>query len=98
MKLSYIVCAYLGLGLIWFGMRPALNSWGWAGYAAVGIWMLPVIIALFKFSDYRLNKVLRITAILMLMAVAWTIADVCMNLDSLDRMLADVYLSPFLAY
>ena len=98
MKFSYIVCAYLGLGLIWYGMRNALNSWGWAGYVAVGIWMVPVIIALFRFSDYRLNKVLRFTAILLLVAVIWTIADVCMNLDSLDRMLAHVYLDPFIAY
>lgn len=98
MKFSYIVCAYLGLGLIWYGMRHALNSWGWAGYVAVGIWMVPVIIALFKFSDHRLNKVLRFTAILLLVAVIWTIADVCMNLDSLDRMLAHAYLDPFIVY
>lgn len=91
MKISYIVCTYLGLGLIWFGMRNALNSWGWAGYAAVGIWMVPVIIALFKFSDYRLNKVLRYTALLLLATILWTIADILMNQDSLQSVLAHVY-------
>ncbi|MDE5849497.1 MAG: 1,4-dihydroxy-2-naphthoate octaprenyltransferase [Muribaculaceae bacterium] len=88
MKFSYIVCAYLGLALIWYGFRDALNSWGWAGYAAIGIWMMPVIIALFKFNDYRLNKVLRFTAILMLAAVVWTIIDIIMNHDALRMMLA----------
>ena len=97
MKYSYIICAYLGLGLIWFGMRNALNSWGWAGYVAVGIWMVPVIIALFKFSDYRLNKVLRYTALLLLAAIVWTIADVLMNYDSLQSALSQVYLDPFYA-
>lgn len=97
MKISYIICAYLGLGLIWFGMRNALNSWGWAGYVAVGIWMVPVIIALFKFSDYRLNKVLRYTALLLLAAIVWTIADVLMNYDSLQSALSQVYLDPFYA-
>lgn len=91
MKISYIVCSYLGLGLIWFGMREALNSWGWAGYAAVGIWMIPVIIALFKFSDYRLNKVLRYTALLLLAIIIWTIADILMNQESLQSVLAHVY-------
>lgn len=98
MKASYIVCAYLGLGLIWYGMREALNSWGWAGYAAIGIWLVPVIIALFKFSDYRLNKVLRYTALLLLAAVVWTIVNVCLNLDSLQLMHAHVYLNPFIDY
>lgn len=88
MKASYIVCEYVGLGLIWFGMRHALNSWGWAGYVAVGIWMVPVIIALYKFTDYRLNKVLRYTAILLLVAVVWTIADIILNHDALHMLLA----------
>lgn len=98
MKISYIVCAYLGLGLIWYGMRLALNSWGWAGYVAVGIWTAPVIIALFKFSDHRLNKVLRFTALLLLAAVVWTIADVCMNLDTLHMNVAHLHLDPHLKY
>ena len=93
MKCSYVVCAYLGLGLIWYGMRHALNSWGWAGYAAVGIWMVPVIIALFKFSDQRLNKVLRFTALLLLAAVVWTVFDVCMNHDYLHMNLAHSYIT-----
>lgn len=88
MKASYIVCEYVGLGLLWFGMRHALNSWGWAGYVAVGIWMVPVIIALFKFSDYRLNKVLRFTSVLLLVAVVWTIADLLLNHEALRMMLA----------
>lgn len=98
MKISYVVCAYVGLGLMWFGFHSALNSWGWAGYTAIGIWMLPVIIALFKFSDYRLNKVLRYTAILLLAAVLWSIADIIMNRDSLQTMLAYGYLDPFHGY
>ena len=94
MKASFAICSYLGLGLIWYGFRDSLNSWGWAGYAAIGIWMLPVIIALFKFSGYRLNKVLRFTAMLLLAAIIWTIADILMNHDSLQSMLAHAYLDP----
>lgn len=88
MKISYAACAYIGIGLIWLGMRDALNSWGWAGYAAIGIWLIPVIIALFKFSDNRLNKVLRYSAILMLVSVIWTIVDILMNKQALQMMLA----------
>ena len=88
MKFSYIVCAYLGLGLIWLGFSRSLSSWGWAGYLAIGIWMLPVIIALFKFSDYRLNKVLRFSALLMLAAILWTIIDILINQDSLRSLLS----------
>ena len=98
MKISFAVCSYLGLGLIWYGFRDSLNSWGWAGYAAIGIWMLPVIIALFKFSGYRLNKVLRFTAMLLLATIVWTIADILMNHDSLQTMLAYVYLDPLSLY
>lgn len=95
MKIVYVVFTYCGLGLIWFGFRDALNSWGWAGYAAVGIWFVPIIIALFKFSNYRLNKVLRFTALLMLTAIIWTIADILMNQDSLHSILAHSSLDPF---
>ena len=98
MKVSYIVCGYLGIGLIWFGIHGALNSWGWAGYVAIGIWLVPVIIALFKFSDHRLNKVLRYSALLMLAAVVWTIIDIAMNLEALHSMLAHVYLNPFFTH
>ena len=83
MKYLYIAFAYIGLGLIWYGMHETLNSWGWAGYVAVGIWFIPVIIALFRFSDSRLNKVLRYTALLLLSSVIWTIIDIIINLESL---------------
>ncbi|MDE6561242.1 MAG: 1,4-dihydroxy-2-naphthoate octaprenyltransferase [Muribaculaceae bacterium] len=88
MKIVYIVFAYCGLGLIWYGVHEALNSWGWAGFVAIGIWFVPVIIALFRFSDHRLNKVLRFTAILLLSTVVWTIIDILINFDSLHSMLA----------
>ncbi len=88
MKIVYIIFAYCGLGLIWFGMREALNSWGWAGYVAIGIWFVPIILALFRFTDYRLNKVLRYTAILLLAAIIWTIIDILINAESLHTMLA----------
>lgn len=88
MKYAYAVCSYLGLALIWFGFRNTLSSWGWAGYVAIGIWMIPVIIALFKFNDYRLNKVLKYSAILLLGTVIWTIIDICLNQESLYSMLA----------
>lgn len=96
MKVSYVVCAYLGICLIWYGFRSALNSWGWAGYAAISIWMVPVVIALSKFNDHRLNKVLRLTALLLLSTVLWSIVDICMNQDSLRMTLAHVYLNPFI--
>ena len=52
---------------------------------------MPVIIALFKFADYRLNKVLRYTAILLLAAVVWSLADILMNYDSLRTMVTQAY-------
>lgn len=79
MRIAYIVFTYLGLGLIWYGMRAALNSWAWAGYAAIAIWFVPIIIALFKFSDHRLNKVLRYTAFQLLATIIWTIIDILMT-------------------
>ena len=88
MKIVYIAFTYCGLGLIWYGMHEALNSWGWAGYVAIGIWFIPVILALFRFSDYRLNKVLRYTACLLLATVIWTIADILINASVLHSMLA----------
>ncbi len=90
MRVAYVFCAYIGIGLIWYGFRDALNSWGWAGFAAVDIWLVPVIIALFKFNDYRLNKVLRYSAILMLIAILWTIIDILLNQDTLHRALASL--------
>ncbi len=88
MKFVYIVFAYAGLALIWFGMREALNPWGWAGFVAIGIWFVPIILALFRFSDYRLNKVLRYTAILLLSTIIWTIIDILLNSDTLHAMMA----------
>lgn len=76
MKLVYVAFTYIGLTLICFSMRHALTVWGWSGYAAIGIWYLPVIAALFKFSDSRLNKVLKMTALLMLAAIIWTLIAV----------------------
>ncbi len=90
MKVSFIVCAYLGLGLIWYGMHDALNQWGWAGFVAIGIWFFPIILALFRFNDYRLNKVLRFTAMLLLATVIWTIIDILLNNDALHSMLAQI--------
>ncbi len=90
MKVGYIIFAYLGLGLIWYGMHEALNQWGWAGFAAIGIWFLPIILALFRFSDYRLNKVLRYTAMLLLATVVWCIIDILINTESLRSMLAQI--------
>lgn len=90
MKWTYVIFAYLGLGLIWYGMKDSLNSWGWAGYVAIGIWYVPVIIALFKFSDFHLNKVLRYTAMLLLATVAWTIIDIIINFETLQTALAHI--------
>ncbi len=90
MKVTYIVSAYLGLGLIWYGMHEALNQWGWAGFVAIGIWFFPIILALFRFTDYRLNKVLRYTAMLLLATVIWCIIDILLNTDTLHSMLAQI--------
>lgn len=83
MKVVYIFFAYIGVALIWFGMQNALNSWAWAGFVAIAIWYIPIILALFKFSDNRLNKVLRYSALQLLAVVVWTILDVLMNYDTL---------------
>ncbi|MDE6017770.1 MAG: 1,4-dihydroxy-2-naphthoate octaprenyltransferase, partial [Muribaculaceae bacterium] len=88
MRIAYIIFAYAGLSLIWFGMKEALNSWAWAGYVAVGIWFIPIIVALFKFNDYRLNKVLRYTALLLLITIIWTLFNAMINFDSLHANLA----------
>lgn len=88
MKVSYVVCTYLGLGLIWYAFYPAMPSWSWAGFVAVGIWSVPVIIALFKFSDSKLNKVLRYTAVLMLVAIIWTLICVAISLQPKSLALA----------
>lgn len=88
MRVSYTVCTYIGLGLIWYAMHMAMPSWGWAGYAAVAIWSVPVIIALFKFSDYKLNKVLRYTAILLLVTIVWTIIGVALAMQPKSLVLA----------
>lgn len=90
MKVVFIVFAYLGLGLIWYGMRDAFNHWGWTGFVAIGIWFIPIIISLFRFSDHRLNKVLRYTAMLLLATVIWCIIDIMLNTDSLRLMLAQI--------
>lgn len=90
MRWVYVVFAYCGLGLVWYGMHEALNSWGWTGYAAIGIWFVPIIFALFKFKDYHLNKVLKYTAILLLATIVWTIIDIIINFDSLQSMLASI--------
>lgn len=76
MRMCYIFCGYIGMSLIWYAFRDMLPSWGWAGYVAIGIWALPLIVALFKFNDYRLNKVLRYTAVLLLSIVVWTIISI----------------------
>lgn len=73
MRVTYIIFTYVGLALIWWAMHPVLSSLAWTGYVAVGIWFVPVIIALFKFNDFRLNKVLKYTALLMLIAILWTL-------------------------
>ncbi|MDE6479363.1 MAG: 1,4-dihydroxy-2-naphthoate octaprenyltransferase [Muribaculaceae bacterium] len=90
MKLVYVLFTYCGLGLIWFGMHEALNPWGWSGYVAIAIWFVPIILALYKFSDYHLNKVLRYTAILLLSAIIWTIIDVLLNTRFLHSLLASL--------
>lgn len=90
MKWIYVIFAYCGLGLIWYGMHAALNSWGWAGFAAIGIWFVPVILALFKFYDFHLNKVLRYTAMLLLATVVWIIIDILMNSHFLHTVLAQI--------
>lgn len=78
MRLSYVVCTCLALFLIWLSFRPFIPQWGWAGYVAVGIWYAPVGYALYRFTGPRLNKVLRLTALLMLAAIVWTLAALTM--------------------
>ncbi|MDE6650757.1 MAG: 1,4-dihydroxy-2-naphthoate octaprenyltransferase [Muribaculaceae bacterium] len=90
MKYTYIAFAYIGIALIWYGMKDALNDWGWAGYVAVGIWFIPIIVALFKFSGARLNKVLRYTAILLLATIVWSLIDVVTNFDAIHNHLAAI--------
>lgn len=71
MKWVYVVFAYGGLFLMWWSLHRALSPWGWAGYAAVGVWYIPVIWALFRYKGARLNPVLKYTSLLMLVATLW---------------------------
>lgn len=71
MKILYVMFAYGGLYIMWWSLRQALHPWGWAGYAAVGVWYIPVIWALFHFKGARLNPVLKYTSLLMLAATIW---------------------------
>lgn len=79
MRWAYVATTVAGLLLLWFGFRKGIPAWGWAGYAAVGIWYVPVIWALFTQSGVRLNKVLKITAMLLLVAVVWSLVAVGMG-------------------
>ena len=76
MRFSYILLTYAGLALIWFAFRNVLTPWGWTGYAAIAIWFIPVIWALFKYSDSHLNAVLKYTALLLLVTAVWSITDI----------------------
>lgn len=76
MRFVYVACAYAGLALLWWGFRGAMPIWGWAGYVAIGVWYIPLIWALFSQEGFRLNKVLKLTAIMLLMATAWSIIGV----------------------
>lgn len=80
MKVTHAVLTYLGLALVWYATRNAQTIWGWAGYAAVGIWFIPVIIALFRHKGSRLNKVLKYTALLLLATSLWSILDIILAL------------------
>lgn len=80
MKVTYAVLTYLGLALVWYATRKAQTLWGWAGYAAVGIWFIPVIIALFRHKGSCLNKVLKYTALLLLATSIWSILDIAISL------------------
>lgn len=71
MKILYVMFAYGGLYIMWWSLRQVLHPWGWAGYAAVGVWYIPVIWALFHFKGARLNPVLKYTSLLMLAATIW---------------------------
>lgn len=80
MKYAYTACAYIGLFLLWLGFSPSLPAWGWAGFAAVGVWYVPEIWALFTQHGQRLNKVLKFTAILLLVAIIWSLVGVTAGL------------------
>lgn len=71
MKAVYVIFAYGGLAFMWWALRPVLRPWGWAGYAAVGFWFIPVIWALCRFKGARLNPVLKDTSLLLLAATVW---------------------------
>lgn len=76
MKAEYAVLTYTALALIWYATYRAQTTWGWAGFAAVGLWFVPVILALFKRTGSGLNKVLKYTAILLLATSVWTLFDI----------------------
>lgn len=71
MRVAYTLSVFIGIALLWYAFRNQLPSWGWAGFTTIAVWYLPIIYALFKFSDHRLNKVLRFTAMMMLASIIW---------------------------
>lgn len=84
MRVFYIACAAGGLILLWYAFREALPKWGWGGYAAVAVWYVPLTLALFRYYDCRLNKVLKFTSILLLAATVWTLVAVVLNHDAVS--------------
>lgn len=82
MRMAYIVCYILGLALIWFAFRKVTPSWSWAGYAACAIWYAELAYALYKLHGKKLNKVLKFTSILLVVAIVWTLfCIIFMQLD-----------------
>lgn len=86
MRVSYVACAAAGLLLICYAFHRVLPPWGWTGYAAVAVWYVPVTLALFRYDDFRLNKVLKFTSILLMVATIWTLACVVLNHDAVSPM------------
>lgn len=84
MRVSYVACAAAGLMLMWFAFHKVLPTWGWAGYAAVAVWYVPVILALFRYDDFRLNKVLKFTSILLMVVTIWTLVCIVLNHDAVS--------------
>lgn len=82
MRIAYIICWMVGIGLIWYAFRHAMPWWCVFGYAAIAIWYAVLSFSLYRLKGKPLNKVLKYTSVQLLTVVLWTIICVVLYHDT----------------
>lgn len=83
MRIAYIVCCAMGIGLIWFAFKDVLPWWSIFGFIGISVWYLPLILALYKYEGKKLNKILKYTSEQLLTLIIWVIICVVFNHDQM---------------